>query len=81
MTRALPASILAPAFDALQDRGLTRPFIQQCYLKWQAQARAADCRFGIERNIAVDCNCPGCHEVLVFLFFDQAAKTFAMVPR
>ena len=81
MTRALPSSIEAPAFEALRARGLTTATIALAYAKWKVGARAEDCRFGLDRKIALDCNCSGCREVLTFLYFDQALKTFAMLPR
>ena len=78
--RRLPASIEAEALTALLARGLTRSFVTLAYAKWKQHARAEACRFGKERPIAIDCNCPGCHEVLCFLYFDNVAKTFATAP-
>ena len=77
--RRLPASIEADALTALLARGLTRSFVTLAYAKWKQHERADECRFGKERPIAVDCNCPGCHEVLCFVFFDQALKQFGML--
>lgn len=78
--RRLPAPIEKEALAALLARGLTRAFVTLAYAKWKQQYPAADCRFGRERAIAIDCDCPGCNERLAFLYFDQVQKQFAMLP-
>lgn len=64
-----------------EHTGLSIDQLKMIFRKWRAAASAAECIWGDDRALAIDCTCPGCLERLCFLYFDQVPAAMANIPR
>ena len=77
--RTIARALLPEVIRAAQRQGYSKEFAETGYSRWTSTLLPDACRFAGQKGPPAQCGCDSCRMMMLFNYFDQIAKNFAMV--